>query len=460
MTTATQTQAVSVTAGSGTLSITGAPHVDVPITAGAAGCSVVISDLGAALNTNIGGSCADVDLTRSVTPAVVDNTYHVGTLYTVVSTVTKGTSTASITQTLRVVDGINPTVTAPADATYECLANVPAADPSQAAAADNCGAPSVSVSETTNGGAGSPASPLVITRTFTATDGGGRTASDAQVITVVDTTKPVITLAGASPLTVECHTAFTDPGATAADNCDTTVSVTASGAVDVNTPGAYTVTYNATDAAGNAALPVTRTVNVVDTTPPVISCPADIVVYLPLNSPDVSMPVSYAVTASDSCDSSVPVVLSHASGSIFPVGTTTVSASATDDGNNSASCSFTVTVLYNFTGFFSPVDNLPTFNQVQAGRGVPVKFSLSGNKGLNIFAVDFPVSQLISCSSTAPIEDLEETLTAGGSSLSYDAASDRYNYVWKTENSWKNTCRQLVVKLNDGSTHTSLFKFK
>jgi hypothetical protein len=460
VTTATQTQTVVVTAGSGTLTITGAPHVDVPITAGAPGCSVVISDIGATLNTNIGGSCASVDVTRTVTPAVVDNTYHVGTLYTVVSTVTNGTSTASITQTLRVVDGINPTVTAPADASYQCAANVPAASPADAVAADNCGTPTVSVSETTNGGAGSPASPLVITRTYTATDGGGRTASDSQVITVIDTTKPVITLNGASPVTVECHTSFTDPGATAADNCDTTVPVSSSGTVDVNTPGAYTITYTATDAAGNAAVPVTRTVNVVDTTAPVINCPPDITVYLPLNSPAVSMPVSFSVTASDSCDSSVPVVLSHASGSVFGVGTTTVTATATDDSGNSSSCTFNVTVLYNFTGFFSPVENPPTFNLVNAGRAIPVKFSLSGNKGLNIFAVDFPASQQINCSSTAPVSELEETLTAGGSSLSYDASSDRYNYVWKTESSWNNTCRQLVVKLNDGTSHTALFKFK
>jgi hypothetical protein len=460
VTTATQAQTVVVTPGSGTLSITGAPNVSVPMTPGAPGCSVVISDLGAVLNTNIGGSCAGVDLTRAVSPEVIDNTYLVGTVYTVVSTVTNGTSTASITQTLRVVDGINPTVTAPADASYQCLASVPAADPSQATAADNCGTPAVTVSETTNGGAGSPASPLVITRTFTATDGGGRTASASQVITVIDTTRPVITLSGANPLTVECHTSFTDPGASGSDNCDTTVAVSASGSVDVNTPGTYTITYNATDAAGNAAVPVTRTVNVVDTTPPSVACPPDITVYLPLNSPDVSMPVSFAVTASDSCDSTPGVALSHASGSVFNVGTTTVTATATDDSGNSSSCSFNVTVLYNFTGFFSPVENPPTLNQVKAGQAIPVKFSLSGNKGLGIFATDFPASQQVTCNSSAPVSDLEGTDTAGGSTLTYDAGSDRYHYVWKTEKSWAGTCRQLVVKLNDGSTHIAQFKFK
>jgi hypothetical protein len=51
-------------------------------------------------------------------------------------------------------------------------------------------------------------------------------------------------------------------------------------------------------------------------------------------------------------------------------------------------------------------------------------------------------------------------LTAGGSSLSYDAVSDRYNYVWKTNKAWKGTCRILLVKLNDGTDHFAKFRFK
>ncbi|MET0624616.1 MAG: PxKF domain-containing protein, partial [Pyrinomonadaceae bacterium] len=37
---------------------------------------------------------------------------------------------------------------------------------------------------------------------------------------------------------------------------------------------------------------------------------------------------------------------------------------------------------------------------------------------------------------------------------------DQYHFNWKTDKSWGGTCRVLVVKLNDGSTHTALFKFK
>jgi hypothetical protein len=116
-------------------------------------------------------------------------------------------------------------------------------------------------------------------------------------------------------------------------------------------------------------------------------------------------------------------------------------------------------VLYNFTGFFSPVDNLPTFNVVNAGKGVPVKFSLSGNKGLSIFAAGYPMSVVINCDGSVE-DEIENTVNAGQSSLSYDASTDQYNYVWKTQNSWAGTCRQLIVKLNDGTEHKANFRFR
>jgi hypothetical protein len=79
---------------------------------------------------------------------------------------------------------------------------------------------------------------------------------------------------------------------------------------------------------------------------------------------------------------------------------------------------------------------------------------------LSIFAAGYPVSQKIACDSGVPLDDIEETVTAGGSSLSYDAGSNRYNYVWKTEKAWAGTCRQLTVKLIDGTEYKANFKFK
>jgi hypothetical protein len=59
-----------------------------------------------------------------------------------------------------------------------------------------------------------------------------------------------------------------------------------------------------------------------------------------------------------------------------------VTCSVDDASGNTGSCQFVVQVsLYNFQGFFSPVANIPAFNIVNAGRSVPVKFSLGGNRG-------------------------------------------------------------------------------
>jgi DNA-binding beta-propeller fold protein YncE len=273
--------------------------------------------------------------------------------------------------------------------------------------------------------------------------------------------------------TVECA------GATTAVNLDGSASTAGSGTINsyswaegatplgtgamltVNLPtGTHTITLTVTDTGGGSDTDDV-VITVQDTLAPDITCPADVVVNLPMNSTATSMVVNYpAVTATDSCSSSVTVNSTPASGSVFPVGTTTVHATADDGAGHTSTCSFTVTVQYNFAGFFPPVANLPALNVVQAGRAIPVKFSLSGDKGLGIFAPGSPSSGPIACNSSDPATVLEETVTAGGSSLSYNPTTDQYNYVWKTEQAWAGTCRQLVVELNDGSTHRANFKFR
>lgn len=137
-----------------------------------------------------------------------------------------------------------------------------------------------------------------------------------------------------------------------------------------------------------------------------------------------------------------------------------ISVQVTDIGNLTAVDTAIVNVIYNFSGFFQPVDNLPTVNLATAGSAVPVKFSLGGSKGLNVFAAGYPVSQQISCSDGALTNTIEETVTAGGSSLSFDATTGQYQYVWKTEKAWKGTCRTLTVKLIDDTDHYAKFRFK
>jgi hypothetical protein len=137
----------------------------------------------------------------------------------------------------------------------------------------------------------------------------------------------------------------------------------------------------------------------------------------------------------------------------------TITVQATDNGGLSATDQAVVNVNFDFNGFFQPVDNLPTLNIINAGKGVPVKFSLNGYQGLNIIAAGYPTSNTVSCGSTAG-DAVEQTLTAGSSSLSYDANTDQYIYVWKTDKAWVGTCRTLVIKLSDGTYHRANFKFK
>ncbi len=113
-----------------------------------------------------------------------------------------------------------------------------------------------------------------------------------------------------------------------------------------------------------------------------------------------------------------------------------------------------------FIGFFPPISNPPVLNEVKAGQAIPVKFSLHGNQGLNIFAMGYPRAQGVICDTDAPLNDVQPTDTAGGSSLTYDPSTDQYTYAWKTDKSWGGTCRQLIVQLTDGTAHVANFQFK
>ena len=112
------------------------------------------------------------------------------------------------------------------------------------------------------------------TVTYNVSDAAGNAATQVtRTVTITpDTTIPVIILVGANPQSIVLGTAYSELGATATDNIDGDISANISidaTAVNVNTVGNYTVTYNVSDAAGNPATQVTRTVNVVDTSEPV-----------------------------------------------------------------------------------------------------------------------------------------------------------------------------------------------
>jgi hypothetical protein len=109
---------------------------------------------------------------------------------------------------------------------------------------------------------------------FTATDAAGNAAAEVvRTVIVEDTLPPVITLIGSASVTIEAGAEYADAGAMATDTVDGTIAVVVDNTVNTQVPGSYLVTFTATDAAGNAALEVTRTVIVeeTDTSPLVIT---------------------------------------------------------------------------------------------------------------------------------------------------------------------------------------------
>ncbi len=178
---------------------------------------------------------------------------------------------------------------------------------------------------------------------ITVTDASGKSTTCTSKVTVKDETPPVITLNGPTSLTLQCHDSYTEQRATVADACDGNVAVSIGGdVVDANVPGTYSVTYDATDASGNAAATVTRTVTVEDTTAPVISVDTTPIVVMDTDCSGgevVSLP---AATATDACAGVVPVT--NNAPAVFPLGVTIVTYTATDTAGNAATAQVSVTV--------------------------------------------------------------------------------------------------------------------
>jgi len=129
----------------------------------------------------------------------------------------------------------------------------------------------------------------------------------------------------------------------AVDNCPGVTTIQTAGLPSGSTfpIGTTTNNFRATDAAGNISN-CSFTVTVNDTQAPTITCPANITVSSPTGS--CTAVVNFTVGVTDNCPGAT-VVSVPASGSTFPLGTTTVTSTATDAAGNTSTCSFNVTVL-------------------------------------------------------------------------------------------------------------------
>jgi hypothetical protein len=155
----------------------------------------------------------------------------------------------------------------PANQYFACLSDIPPLP--TVTPADNCGTPALVHTGSTNGSC-----PTIITRRWVATDACNNSVTNSYVITVHDTNAPTVTQATTNK-TVECGTAWVFNPPSFADNCGT-VNVTNSTSTNATCGNAFVATriWFARDLCNNLTTR-TQVVDVVDTTPPLVSCPTN-----------------------------------------------------------------------------------------------------------------------------------------------------------------------------------------
>jgi uncharacterized repeat protein (TIGR01451 family) len=226
---------------------------------------------------NTGGWATAVD-DRDPSPTIIYRDSSSGTCPVVITRTWIATddvgNSASAVQIITLVDTLAPELTVPADVTREFGQSTSPYNTGWAAAIDNFDpSPEIAYSDSS-----SDTCPMTITRSWTATDCCGNTASAVQTIMMVDTTPPILNVRAS--VSVECGQS-TDPShtgwATAFDNFDPSPEVTYSDSSSGTCPTIITRTWTATDSCGYSASAV-QTITVADTTRPVLTLPGDITI--------------------------------------------------------------------------------------------------------------------------------------------------------------------------------------
>jgi hypothetical protein len=250
---------------------------------------------------------------------------------------------STCTKTVSVVDETAPTVTVcPPSAPIQCPATPAFGTPTFS---DNCDT-NLTVTFSNSSTAGCSAGTGTFSRTWTATDDCGNTASCTQTITVVDTLAPSISCPSNRELQCGDSTAPLNTGtATGSDTCSSVIISHVDVATTANCTGRAGIdrTWRATDACGNFNTCVQQ-IRFVDTTPPSLTCPAPVTVQCASNVPAVDIS---SVTASDNCGGTVTV--SHVGDAISNQTcanryTVTRTYRGTDACGNHADCTQIITV--------------------------------------------------------------------------------------------------------------------
>jgi hypothetical protein len=300
-------------------------------------CQAILPDLTGTNYILAEDSCSLVSITQSP-PAGLMLTGATN-LALILTAVDGGGNTASVTNIVSATDTTSPVITVLGanPMTIECGTVYAEAG---ATALDNCSLASFVTNGTVPQAVGS------YTISYRAQDASGNAVTNTRTVNVVDTTAPAITLNGSNQIIIECHGTFVDPGATALDACAGSVPANSSGTVNTTVTGTNTITYAATDGNGNTNQ-VSRTVIVVDTTPPAIVFSFTNLTLSASSNCQAALPdltTSNYFVAMDVC-SSVTVTQTPASGAFLPLGTNQVTLTAIDvSGNSSRSTNVVIVV--------------------------------------------------------------------------------------------------------------------
>ena len=238
--------------------------------------------------------------------------------------------------TVTVQDVQPPTVTCPSPITMELSQPGGTVVNYNASASDN--APGLNLVCTPASGSLFPLGLTIVT--CAATDAAGNATTCTFPITVKDSVAPVITCPSGVTINQDRPTgALVTYAASATDNSGTVNLTTSPSSNTVFPLGNTIVTCTASDGSGNTSVR-TFLVTVKDTTPPTLTCPANVSAVQDLSGGAV---VNYTLTTSDNAGS-VSLTATPPSGSFFAVGTTTVNCVAVDTSGNVTTCSFPVTV--------------------------------------------------------------------------------------------------------------------
>ncbi len=316
-----------------------------------------------------------------------------------------GTSTTPLT----VADRIVPVVTAPAPVTLPAGANCQAAVPDLLAglnATDNC-TPAAQLLRVQDPPAGTLVGLGQHLITLTVTDASGNSATCTTTLAVVDRTPPALLCPEpvVLPAGPNGQAAMPDflTSLNAADNCTPAAELVRVQNPPAGTPvglGQHLITLTVTDASGNSAA-CSATLRVVDTTPPVFTCPEAMFLTADASGKAAVPDLLAGLDAADNCTPADALLKTQnpPAGTLAGPGQHLVTLTVTDASGNSASCTTTLTVLDVTPPVIGSLEVSPDTLYPNKHVMIPVTVTVSASDNCD----PAPVSRIICITSNEPV---------------------------------------------------------